>query len=168
MLFHDFSSPSSSKTHTSTVHDERDNIDTLLLKITNTIRTDVLELYNQRSNPMTVDSLLQHSPKLWLQNRPKLIVDVFVALCRENFNTDEGCSKVASAIEKIYCHWNKKLVLPQHFKENLVEYAATGSKFITNFNNLNNPSGSYSFLKRFLDSEASEPIEFPQGTVSGF
>ena len=72
---------------------------------------------------------------------------------------------VAKIIELIYYSHNSKLILPNHFLENLLSYCFTNCKTYTNFVGARGPGGSYSYVAKWLNSQANEPIKFPDGFV---
>ena len=68
-------------------------------------------------------------------------------------------------IEQVYGARNKRLILPQSFRHNLVAYSLSGSKLLLELNNSSMPCGSYTYLKNWLENNAKNEIPFPDVDV---
>ena len=107
---------------------------------------DIAQLYKKKSCS-NVEKALTYCPIKWLEERPQLVVDCFSRLCKMEANSKPGAFWIAKSIEQVYKARNSRLVLPLHFRHNLISYTLTGSKQVVRLNSSTSPAGSYTFVK---------------------
>ena len=131
------------------------------------ISPDIVNCYNQPRKTREITELIDHKPIKWLVERPPELVHMIANLCGIDLNTasDKKLSVVSKIIELVYFCRNSKLVLPQHFLENLLNYSLTNSKSCANFFGGRAPGGSYYYLSTWLNEQSNEPIKCPIGLV---
>ena len=72
----------------------------------------------------------------------------FFLLCEVDRNEYiSDAYRVCSMIDQMYAARNKKLILRQSFRHNLVAYSLSGSKLLLQLDNSCMPCGSYTSLK---------------------
>ena len=131
------------------------------------VATDVVDLYSHGEDIKHLEHLTNYKPLEWLAGRPPELVHMLANICQVDINT-ATVSKlkiVSKIIELIYYCRNSKLVLPNHFLENLLSYSLTNCKTYSNYLGNRSPGGSYSYLISWLNSQASDPTPFPDGLV---
>ena len=134
-------------------------------KIESEISADIKNL--PRHELTSFDDIIAHDPAKWLLERPEILLHLITALCNVDFNTTtpDRIILIAKIIELIYACRHSKLVLPNHFIENLLCYSYTNCKSFLNFLGDRSPGGAYSFLCNWLQKQSKEPLEFPEGLV---
>ena len=127
------------------------------------ISGDVTSLYKQKPC-RDMSNLLSYNISSWLNERPAELIKHLKALC----NLDHSAKSdflITKMIEHIYDCRNKRLVLPLAFRENLVTYKMSNSPLLTSLNGNSSPSGAHTFLTTWLNNNASQCLEFPEGLV---
>ena len=87
--------------------------------------------------------------------------------------TDIDINKVGRAkvivfsriVEVIYYTVNTKMVLPNHFLENLLHSSFTNCKSYISFLENRSPGGSYTYINNWLKEQGKEPLTYPSGLV---
>ena len=128
------------------------------------ISKDIAKLRKQQPCG-SLDKVLEYSPESWLKDRPEELVSFLATICGFSVKKKRDVMLLCKCIEQLYGARSKVLVLPLHFRENLVSYSIYNSKTICNINNQSSPSGSYSFISKWLTEQGKKEITFPQGTV---
>ena len=128
------------------------------------IQSDVKELYTNKSVE-TINDLIDFNHIDWIRERPMELVHLLSKICKIDLNTanEPKLRTLTKIIEMIYFSRNRKLVLPQHFIDNLVGNTCTNSKTYCNYQGAYSPGGSYFTLSSWLNQQARKPIEFPPG-----
>ena len=127
----------------------------------------MLALRSKNDDIKHVESLAHFNPGEWLYKRPSDLVNLLANIFDMDINTagDKKRKIIVKIVELIsYCR-NSKLVLPNHFLENLLCYSFTNSKSYANFLGSRAPGGSYSYITSWLTREATNPIKCPSGIV---
>ena len=103
----------------------------------------------------------------WLSSRPTELLYLICKLCSVDISCDSSKKPtiVAKVIKLIYYCRASKLVLPNHFLENILCYSFTNCKSNLNFQGSRSPGGAYTFTKSWVKELAQDPIVFPQGLV---
>ena len=103
----------------------------------------------------------------WLSQRPPELIQFICSLCDFDLNTskESKLSVVAKIVELIYYSKNSKLVLPNHFMENVYAYSLTNCKTFCNYFGTRSPGGSYHYMSSWLNMQNNESIPFPEGLV---
>lgn len=140
------------------------NYVTLSTNLESSISKDITSLYKER-NCSDIKKLLCYDSTSWLNSRPQKLVELISTLTNLNPENDAAAMKISEIIECIYSCRNKRLVLPISLRSNLLTYSISNSKLLVNINNVQRPSGSYSYLCDWLSEHAKEEIEFPNGLV---
>ena len=125
---------------------------------------NIPQLYKKKSC-FNVEKALTYCPIKWLEERPQLVVDCFSRLCKMEANSKPGAFWIAKSIEQVHKARNSRLVLPSHFRHNLISYTLTGSKQVVRLNSSTSPAGSYTFVSNWLTENAKNEIVFPESTV---
>lgn len=131
------------------------------------VSADTKELFKKQGEIKKINTLLEYQPSDWVLNRPHALLHLINSLCGFDLNiaSENKMTIVSKIIELIYyCH-NSKLLLPNHFLENLLSYSFTNCKTFTNFMGNRSPGGSYSYIASWLNEQANNPISFPSGVV---
>lgn len=113
------------------------------------------------------EDINNHKPVKWLADRPENLIHLISAICNVDLNTTtpDQIIIICKVIELIYACKNSKLVLPNHFIENLLCYSYTNCKSFVNFLGNRSPGGAYTFLTNWLKEQSKAPLEFPKGLV---
>ena len=84
----------------------------------------------------------------WLSSRPTELLHLICKLYNVDINCDSSkkATIVAKVIELIYYCRASKLVLPNHFPENILCYSYTNCKSYLNFQGSRSPGGAYTFI----------------------
>lgn len=92
------------------------------------IQSDVKEFYTNK-NIETINDLIAFNHIDWIRERPMELVHLLSKICKIDLNTanEQKLRTLTKIIEMIYFSRNRKLVLPQHFIDNLVGYTCTNS-----------------------------------------
>ena len=95
------------------------------------------------------------------------LLHLICKLCNVDINCDisNKATIVAKVIELIYCCRASKLVLPNHFLENILCYSFTKCKLYLNFQRSRSPGGAYTLTTSWLKELPQDPIVFPRGVV---
>ena len=103
----------------------------------------------------------------WLSSRPTELLPLICKLCNFDINCDSNkkATIVAKVIELIYYRQASKLVLQNHFLENILCYSFTNCKSYLNLQGSRFPGGAYTFIIPWLKELAQDPTVFPQGLV---
>ena len=137
-------------------------------KLSSRIQSDILKLYKMGATKQNeITKLMNHDPLKWLNNRPLELVHFLCNLCEIDVNAtkEKKLNIISKIIELIYYCRNSKLVLPQHFTENLMCYALTNCKTYSNLLGNRSPGGSYPYLQLWLNQQKDKEIVFPSGLV---
>ena len=165
---------SNTELNDSSVADEEQECDDLVLRsyelgtdLSSIILPDIVKLYNSMSIAKEIDTLIKHKPLNWLSNRPQESVHLLAKICQIDLNTatDRKLLIIEKIIELIYFSRNSKLILPQHFLENLMSYSLTNCKTFSNFMGSRSPGGTHTYLSSWLSQQANEPIDCPAGII---
>ena len=124
---------------------------------------DVTRVHNSNADMKQITNLLRYQPLQWLNSRPPELVHFIANLCNIDINTAPQSKLVviAKIIELVYYSRNSKLILPNHFHENLLNYSFTNSKTMSNFLGSRSPGGSSSYISSWLLEQAHDPIKCP-------
>ena len=99
------------------------------------IAKDVKNLYKSNAEIKKIETLVDYKANDWVLDRPAEILHLIGCICGIDLNV--ACEKklniVAKIIELIYYSHDSKLILPNHFLENLLSYCFTNCKTYTNF-----------------------------------
>ena len=114
-----------------------------------------------------INDILSYEALNWLSERPEKLVHLISELCNVDINTASHSQLilVAKTIELIYSCRSSKIVLPNHFIENLMCYCYTNCKSILNFLGSRSPGGAYTHICTWLKDQSKEPLKFPNGLV---
>lgn len=114
-----------------------------------------------------IPEALSYDPLKWIINRPEMLVHLVSSVCNVDLNTadTDQLTLFSKIIELIYSCKNSKIVLPNHFLENLMCYTYTNCKTYLNFMGSRSPGGAYTYLSNWLKELSKDPLEFPIGLV---
>ena len=134
-------------------------------EISKLIKSDVAQLHNIASKQRDIKSLVEHDPLRWLNQRPEELVHLLCNLCETDINitSEKKLNIICKIVELIYYCRNSKLVLMQHFTENLMSYIFTNCKSYCSFIGSRSPGGSYSYIQNWLNQQSHTAIPFPEG-----
>ena len=92
---------------------------------------DITDIYNNEKTEK-IDDLVSFSRLDQIFKNPAELVHFLSSLCSINLNTanEKRLKLIGKIIELIYYCRNSKLVLPEHFIENLISYTCTNIKLI--------------------------------------
>ena len=129
------------------------------------IQLDTKKLFKNKTK--NIGSLLEYNVCDWVLDRPHELLLLIGTMCGVDMNTasESKINIISKIIELIYYCNNSRLVLPNHFLENLLSYTFTNSRTYTNFLANRSPGGSYSYITSWLNTQANDPIQFPEGLV---
>ena len=135
-------------------------------ELSNLISTDVKNL-RSKTEINCIQQLNNFEVSDWLLKRPSELLHLLCELCQVDINcsSDKKIIVLGKVIELIYFSRSSKLVLPNHFLENLLCYSFTNCKSYLNFEGSRSPGGAYTFITTWLKKQAQNPIEFPPGLV---
>lgn len=159
-------------TEESTAGNEKEIVELIELgkRMSGIVDEDSRKLYLSK-NIQNLTELVDFENINWLCERPMKLIHFLSTMCKVDLNTasESKLRAFSKIIELIYfCH-NSKLVLPQHFTDNLIQYSLTNSKTCTNYQGSSSPSGSYFILSTWLNKQARDPLPFPKGlTINVF
>eukprot|EP00794_Sanderia_malayensis_P018435 gene18435-20284_t len=139
-----------------------------LESIVELVKNDVKTLFMEPTT-CSIENLLSYNSKEWLSQRPELLVKLLAHLCQvtnSQLMYENRCTLFLSRIiEIIYSAVNSRIVLPISFSENIHAFSVSHSKQLVEYNNAVGPAGSYSFLQKWIFSQAVAPSDFPEGLV---
>ena len=115
----------------------------------------------------SVEQILEHSTASWTSSTPIPLVHLLYTLCGVDMETasESQIVLIGKALENIYSCMNSKVVLPNHFIENLLCYSLTNCKSYLNFLSKRSPGGGYTYICNWLQNQSREPIKFLSGLV---
>jgi len=119
-----------------------------------------------KSNPIqTIQDIISHDYVKWLSDRPTILLHLLSAICEVDVNTanNNQIILISKIIELIYSCKNSKIVLPNHFMENLMCYCYTNCKTYLNFMGSRSPGGAYTHICNWLKEQSQDPLQFPKG-----
>ena len=118
-------------------------------ELRDTVQMDLTDDIYNNEKIEKIDDLVSFSRLDWISKRPAGLVHFLSSLCSIVLNTanEKKLKLIGKTIELICYYQNSKLVLPEHFTENLVSYTCTNSKINCNFQGSLSPGGSYSSLQ---------------------
>ena len=92
----------------------------------------------------------------WLSKRPAELLHLLCKLCKIDLNCDSEKKMIvlAKVVELIYYGRSSKLILPNHFLENMLCYSYTNCKSYLNFQGSRSPGGAYTFITTWLKQQA--------------
>ena len=131
------------------------------------LKSDISELKKKENKVENIKGILSHDPKKWCDKRPSSLINLLYSLCGIQMSsaTDNQNILISKAVENIYSCISSKVVLPNHFVENLLCYSLTNCKSYLNFLANRTPGGGYSYISNWLRNQSKEPISFPIGLV---
>lgn len=114
----------------------------------------------------SVEEVLIHNPLNWCSKRPNPL-DLLYPLCGVDKHSanENQILLISKIIENIYSCINSKIILPNHFVENLLCYSLTNCKSYLNFLASRSPRGGYTYICNWLRNQSKTPIEFPNGNL---
>ena len=137
-------------------------IDKSLESISEEIAKDVKFLYED-NNLILIDHLHSYNYKKWLDERPNGLINVISKLCSvlrgDLADETKRAFYLDQIVELIYSTTYARILLPIAFLENLQTYSLSNSKLQVNYND--SPGRSYSFLQKWILSQASKPTPVP-------
>ena len=161
-----------------------------MTRLSKALRDDCTQLFSQKTEILTLDSLLAHSPTAFLKERPQIVIyykakplGLYDKFCNYGGIGLSKCESytLAKIIELEYKVWNKiydyeitknifqlifpRSILPLSLSENYLLYDETRSKHMVNVNGTFSPSGKYDCLVDKLCNQAMVPILVPPGTA---
>ena len=159
-------------TEESTAGNEKEIVELIELgkRMSGIVDEDSRKLYLSK-NIQNLTELVDFENINWLCERPMELIHFLSTMCKVDLNTasESKLRAFSKIIELIYfCH-DSKMVLPQHFTDNLIQYRLTNSKTCTNYQGSSSLSGSYFTLSTWLNKQARDPLPFPKGlTINVF
>ena len=131
------------------------------------ITADVTNLYKLNGIMKNIDTLTKYNVTDWLSKRPPELLHFLSELCEIDINiaSEKKLCVLSKIIELIYYCQNSKLIMPNHFLENLLSYSFTNCKSYSNFLGSRCPGGSYTYISSWLSDQTNSPILFPNGVV---
>ena len=134
-------------------------------KIEGDIDNDIKEMPLQTLK--TYKDIIDYEPSLWLAERPENLLHLLSTICNIDLNTTtpDQVILICKIVELIYACKKSRMILPNHFIENLLCYSCTNCKTFISFLSERGPCGSYTFLSNWLKEHGKEPLEFPKGLV---
>ena len=137
---------------------------------------DAYSLYRDKAHFLKLTNLLNHTPEIFLKNRPDIVVynkvkhlslyDKFCGYAGQSLTKTESYT-IAKLIELEYKLVVPQLMLPLSVTESYVLYDETRSKFLTNFLGTYSPCGMYDTVLGRLQTQASSRIDVPPGLTVG-
>ena len=130
------------------------------------INADVKYIKNS-PNIKDIEDILCNNPRLWCDGRPKPLIQFISSVCGLDVESasEDKVVLIAKIVEIIYSCINNRLVLPNHFIENLLCYSLTNCKSFLNFMSTRSPGGGYTYITNWLRDQSKDPIKFPSGLV---
>ena len=161
-----------------------------MTRLSKALRDDCIKLNSQKSDILSLDGLLAHSPLNFLRERPLIVIyykakplGLYDKFCNYGGIGLSKCESytLAKIIELEYKVRNimnnsevskimfqllfPRSILPLSLSENYLLYDETRSKHMVNVNGTYSPSGKYDSLIDRLCMQAMVPITVPPGTI---
>ena len=129
---------------------------------------DVAQLHNTASKQEDIESIVEHNLLCWLNQQPEELVHLLCNLCETDINitSEKKLNIIFKIPELIYYCRNSKLVLMQHFTENLISYIFANCKSYCSFIGSWSPGSSYLYIQNWLNQESHTVIPFPDGLAN--
>ena len=90
-------------------------------------------------------------------DRNQILVKFIMSLTGAEETNSKKLLCVANSIDSIYKARNLSLITPLCFSNNILSYCASGSRFICDIYNSVSPAGSYTSVRKWLNSQSCEP-----------
>ena len=137
---------------------------------------DAYQIYRNKSEIIKVTNLLNHTPDIFLSERPDIVVynklkhlalyDHFSGYAGQRLTKTQSYT-VAKLIELEYKLIVPQIMMPLSLTESMVLYDETRSKFLVNFLGACSPCGMYDHALGRLAAQASNLIPVPPGLTIG-
>ena len=143
-------------------------------QLSSAMRKDALQLLHNKQQLVDTNSLVQHTPMQFLQDRPLIVIYSIAKPLGlfENFMRDGGKSlsksqayAMCKVIEIKYKMLHPKILLPLSVCEVNTVYDATRSRIVVDLLGSVSPGGMYNSVMRRLIDLSSDPVAVPPGLV---
>src|SRR5205807_4818086 len=121
----------------------------------------------RNNNRFSLESLINYSPQIWLNNCNQVLVKFIETLTHNNNNPDnltpEKIFKRAVAVDAIYGARHGKYVSEVNLAASAIKYSLARTKKVINIDNHIISGGGYSYFQKWLEDLSDEEELLPEG-----